>query len=180
MTAQNFIAGQRIGTGSIRLQSLDASTGEALPREFLQATEAEVDAAARAAEAAFPAYNALPAERRAQFLDAIASELEALGDDFIATVCRETALPAARIQGERGRTANQMRLFAKVLRRATSSARASTAPCRSASRCHARTCASTAPASARWPCSAPATFRWPSPPPVATPLPRWPPAAPSW
>ncbi|WEX00014.1 aldehyde dehydrogenase (NADP(+)) [Pseudomonas nitroreducens] len=117
MTAQNFIAGQRIGTGTTRLQSLDASAGEALPREFLQATEAEVDAAACAAEAAFPAYNALPAERRAQFLDAIASELEALGDDFIAIVCRETALPAARIQGERGRTANQMRLFARVLRR---------------------------------------------------------------
>ncbi|OQR34340.1 aldehyde dehydrogenase (NADP(+)) [Pseudomonas sp. T] len=117
MTAQNFIAGQRIGAGTVRLQSLDASTGEALPREFLQATEAEVDAAARAAEAAFPAYNALSPERRAQFLDAIASELESLGDDFIATVCRETALPAARIQGERGRTANQMRLFAKVLRR---------------------------------------------------------------
>jgi len=117
MTAQNFIAGQRIGAGTVRLQSLDASTGQALPREFLQATEAEVDAAARAAEAAFPAFNALSPERRAQFLDAIASELEALGDDFIATVCRETALPAARIQGERGRTANQMRLFAKVLRR---------------------------------------------------------------
>ncbi|MGE9761161.1 aldehyde dehydrogenase (NADP(+)) [Pseudomonas sp. PDM20] len=117
MTAHNFIAGQRIGAGTVRLQSLDASTGEALPREFLQATEAEVDAAARAAEAAFPTYNALSPERRAQFLNAIASELESLGDDFIATVCRETALPAARIQGERGRTANQMRLFAKVLRR---------------------------------------------------------------
>ena len=117
MTAQNFIAGQRVGAGTIRLQSLDASTGEALPREFLQATEAEVDAAARAAEAAFPAYSTLSPERRAQFLDAIATELEALGDDFITTVCRETALPAARIQGERGRTANQMRLFAKVLRR---------------------------------------------------------------
>ncbi|WP_152220200.1 aldehyde dehydrogenase (NADP(+)) [Pseudomonas sp. SCB32] len=117
MTAQNFIAGQRVGTGSIRLQSLDASTGEALPREFLQATPDEVDAAALAAEAAFPIYSRLPAERRAAFLDAIANELEALGDDFVATVCRETALPAARIQGERGRTANQMRLFAKVLRR---------------------------------------------------------------
>ncbi|WP_440468231.1 aldehyde dehydrogenase (NADP(+)) [Pseudomonas sp. YH-1] len=117
MTAQNFIAGQRVGAGNVRLQSLDASTGEALPRDFLQATEAEVDAAARAAEAAFPTYNALSPERRAQFLDAIATELEALGDDFIATVCRETALPAARIQGERGRTANQMRLFARVLRR---------------------------------------------------------------
>lgn len=117
MTAHNFIAGRRSGAGSIRLQSLDATTGEALPREFLQATPEEVDAAARAAEAAFPAYSALSPERRAQFLDAIANELDALGDAFIATVCCETALPAARIQGERSRTSNQMRLFAKVLRR---------------------------------------------------------------
>ncbi|MCJ1884688.1 aldehyde dehydrogenase (NADP(+)) [Pseudomonas sp. LA21] len=115
--AHNFIAGRRSGAGSLHLQSLDATTGEALPRVFVQATAEEVDAAALAAEAAFPIYSRLPAERRAEFLDAIAGELEALGDDFVATVCRETALPAARIQGERARTANQMRLFAKVLRR---------------------------------------------------------------
>ncbi|OAI92773.1 aldehyde dehydrogenase (NADP(+)) [Pseudomonas putida] len=113
----NYIGGQRSAQGDIRLQSLDASTGEALPGEFCQATEAEVDAAARAAAAAFPAYRNLSPERRAQFLDAIADELDALGDAFVAMVCRETALPAARIQGERGRTSGQMRLFAKVLRR---------------------------------------------------------------
>ncbi|MQK16933.1 aldehyde dehydrogenase (NADP(+)), partial [Escherichia coli] len=33
------------------------------------------------------------------------------------TVCRETALPPARIQGERARTSGQLRLFATVLRR---------------------------------------------------------------
>lgn len=32
------------------------------------------------------------------------------------TVCRETVLPAGRIQGERDRTSGQLRLFAKVLR----------------------------------------------------------------
>ncbi len=77
----------------------------------------EVDAAASAAAAAYPLYRSLSAERRAQFLEAIADELDALGDDFVAVVCRETALPAGRIQGERGRTSGQMRLFAKVLRR---------------------------------------------------------------
>ncbi|SDH68477.1 aldehyde dehydrogenase (NADP(+)) [Pseudomonas panipatensis] len=113
----NFIAGRRSGAGSIHLQSVDASTGEALPQTFLQATPEEVDAAARAAAAAFPGYSALPPARRAEFLDAIANQLDALGADFIATVCRETALPAARIQGERARTSAQMRLFAQVLRR---------------------------------------------------------------
>ena len=71
------------------------------------------DAAANAAAAAYPVYRSLSA----QFLDAIADELDALSDNFIALVCRETALPAARIKGERGRTSGQMRLFATVLRR---------------------------------------------------------------
>ncbi|WP_110972346.1 aldehyde dehydrogenase (NADP(+)) [Pseudomonas huaxiensis] len=113
----NYIGGQRSAQGDTWLQSLDASTGEALPHRFSQATEAQVDAAAKAASAAFPIYRNLSAATRADFLDAIADELDALGDDFVATVCRETALPAGRIQGERGRTSGQMRLFAKVLRR---------------------------------------------------------------
>jgi len=117
MTGSNFIGGQRSAAGSVRLQSLDARTGEALPQAFAQATPEEVDAAAQAAEAAFAEYNAMAPQRRAQFLDAIADQLDALDDTFVATVCRETALPAGRIQGERARTSNQMRLFATVLRR---------------------------------------------------------------
>ena len=113
----NYIGGQRSAAGSIKLQSVDATTGEALPHDFSQATVQEVDGAAGAAAAAYPVYRSLSAERRAQFLEAIADELDALGDDFVAVVCRETALPAGRIQGERGRTSGQMRLFAKVLRR---------------------------------------------------------------
>lgn len=114
---QNFIAGNRSASGEPKLKSIDASTGEPLPFTFYQATEAEVDTAARAAEAVFPEFRQLSPVRRAEFLEAIADELDALGDDFVAIVCQETALPAGRIQGERGRTSGQMRLFAKVLRR---------------------------------------------------------------
>lgn len=112
-----YIDGARSAAGTLQLRSHDASTGEALPYSFLQATEKEVDAAARAAASAYPAFRTLPATRRAEFLEAIAAQLDALGDDFVSLVCRETALPAARIQGERGRTSGQMRLFAQVLRR---------------------------------------------------------------
>ncbi len=117
LSGHNYIAGQRSANGSLQLRSMDATTGEPLPGVFFQATEAEVDAGAEAAAAAYPIFRALSAQQRAVFLDAIADELDALGDDFVAVVCRETALPAARIQGERARTSGQMRLFAKVLRR---------------------------------------------------------------
>lgn len=117
LTGHNYIGGERRAAGTVEHKSLDASSGEALPYTFIQATPEEVDAAAQAAAAAYPTYRNLSAVRRAEFLEAIADELDALGDDFVALVCRETALPAARIQGERGRTSGQMRLFAKVLRR---------------------------------------------------------------
>ena len=113
----NYIGGQRSAQGSVIVNSVDATTGQALPYDFYQATAQEVDRAACAAAAAYPAYKRLSAERRAAFLDAIADELDALDDQFVALVCRETALPAARIAGERGRTSGQMRLFATVLRR---------------------------------------------------------------
>ncbi|WP_338526263.1 aldehyde dehydrogenase (NADP(+)) [Pseudomonas batumici] len=113
----NYIGGRRSATGTVTLQSFDAQTGEALPHAFHQATAQEVDAAAHAAATAYPAYRALSAQRRAHFLESVADELDALDDEFIALVCRETALPAARIQGERKRTSGQMRLFADVLRR---------------------------------------------------------------
>ena len=113
----NYIGGARSAAGGIILNSHDASTGEALPYSFVQATAQEVDAAAQAAAAAYPAFRNLPATRRAQFLEAIAAQLDALDDEFVALVTRETALPSARIQGERGRTSGQMRLFAQVLRR---------------------------------------------------------------
>ncbi|XLX40597.1 aldehyde dehydrogenase (NADP(+)) [Ectopseudomonas mendocina] len=117
LTGHNYIGGERHAAGTVEHKSLDASSGEALPYTFIQATPEEVDAAAQAAAAAYPTYRNLSAVRRAEFLEAIADEIDALGDDFVALVTRETALPAARIQGERGRTSGQMRLFAKVLRR---------------------------------------------------------------
>ncbi|MEX5589522.1 aldehyde dehydrogenase (NADP(+)) [Pseudomonas urmiensis] len=114
---QQFIGGARSGAGQPLLHSIDAHTGQALPGAFYQASDAEVDAAARAAAQAYPVYRALAPQRRAQFLDSIAEQLDALGEDFIALVSRETALPAARIQGERARTSGQLRLFAQLLRR---------------------------------------------------------------
>jgi NADP-dependent aldehyde dehydrogenase len=117
VSGHNYIAGTRSAKGTNTLRSHEASTGEALPYRFHQATLDEVDCAAVTAASAYPTFRNLSAARRAEFLDAIASELEALDDDFIALVCRETALPTGRIQGERARTSGQMRLFATMLRR---------------------------------------------------------------
>ena len=78
VNGHNIIGGAYSARGSVKLQSVDATTGETLPYEFVEATEQEVDAAAKAAAAAYPAYRSLPASRRAEFLDAIADELLSL------------------------------------------------------------------------------------------------------
>ncbi|NED29013.1 aldehyde dehydrogenase (NADP(+)), partial [Streptomyces anulatus] len=49
-------------------------------------------------------------------LDACAEEIEALGDALPALAARETGLPTARLNGERGRTCGQLRLFAELVR----------------------------------------------------------------
>ncbi|NIE73317.1 aldehyde dehydrogenase (NADP(+)) [Pantoea sp. Ap-967] len=117
LSGHNFIGGERSAEGQTRWNSVNACTGEDLPFQFHEATEKEVNAAAEAAADAYPAFRALSSIRRAEFLDAIASELEELGDDFLDVVTSETALPRPRIVGERVRTASQLRLFATVLRR---------------------------------------------------------------
>src|SRR6476469_3287627 len=90
----NYIGGRRSGQGAVTQRSVSAATGEAHPLPFLEATGAEIDAAVAAAEAAFGQYRQMPAARRADFLDTIAEELEALGEDFLPDTMRETGLPA--------------------------------------------------------------------------------------
>ena len=96
--------------------SIDAATGETFGEPLSVSTLDDVAAACEAAEAAFPAYRALPLEERASFLEAIASEIENLGDDLIVAAMRESGLPRARLEGERGRTTGQLKLFANVVR----------------------------------------------------------------
>jgi len=80
--------------------------------QFSVGTVAHVDAACTAAELAFPAYAASTRAERAAFLNAIAEEIEARGPAITEIGTSETGLPAARLEGERGRTTGQLRLFA--------------------------------------------------------------------
>lgn len=74
---------------------------------------AEVEAACQAAEDAFWTYGYSSRADRAAFLNTIADEIEARADAITDIGTRETGLPGARLQGERGRTTGQLRLFAQ-------------------------------------------------------------------
>lgn len=109
---KHLIAGDWIGSDD----SFDSQpvTGPAL--SFAAGGAEEVDRAARAAERAFSTYGNTSRAARADFLEAIAEEIEGRGAEITRLGCAETGLPAARLEGERGRTTGQLRLFAAHIR----------------------------------------------------------------
>ncbi|MFX0547268.1 aldehyde dehydrogenase (NADP(+)) [Roseovarius sp. S1116L3] len=84
--------------------------------DYAVGTPELVDRAVQAAEEAFEAYAATSRATRADFLEAIADEIEARGAEITEIGTQETGLPEARLEGERGRTVGQMRLFADHIR----------------------------------------------------------------
>lgn len=106
---KNLIAGTWRETGQT-FQS-DPAHGDA--HNFSVGTPDHVDQACEAAEEAFWSYGYSTAESRAAFLNAIADEIEARGESITEIGTQESGLPEARLQGERGRTVGQLRLFAE-------------------------------------------------------------------
>ena len=120
-TSNSGLLGRSIigsGRGDARdggARASNPATGEHLEPAFAEADPAEIDrAVALAAEAAVP-FGKLSGRSKALFLRTVAAEIEALGDTLVDRVTSETALPAARIEGERGRTCGQLRMFADLV-----------------------------------------------------------------
>lgn len=91
-------------------------TGETLAPRFHEASTAEAERAVARADEAFDAFAQTSPDQRAGLLEAIADQLEALGDDLLDRTHAETALPMKRLQGERARAVNQTKLFAQMIR----------------------------------------------------------------
>ena len=83
---------------------------------FIVATHTEVDLAVQKSALAFQRYRKKSGREKAMFLEKIADELVAIGDELVEVCCAESGLPKGRIEGERGRTVGQLRLFADLLK----------------------------------------------------------------
>ena len=110
---KHLIAGEWVG-GDATFQS-EPAHGPA--HAFAVGTVDLVNRACEAAEAAFWSYGYSTRAERAAFLDAIADEIEARAEAITQIGSQETGLPEARLQGERGRTTGQLRLFASHIRK---------------------------------------------------------------
>ncbi|MDR5876221.1 aldehyde dehydrogenase (NADP(+)) [Vreelandella gomseomensis] len=111
LIGQQAVSGQQAD-----IQAVNPATGETLDPIYTGGGKAEVERACELAEAAYASYRETSLEERAVFLETIASEIDGIGDELTARGVAETGLPEARLQGERGRTCGQLRLFAKVVR----------------------------------------------------------------
>ncbi|MCK2183013.1 aldehyde dehydrogenase (NADP(+)) [Halomonas getboli] len=111
LIGQETVQGQRDA-----IHAINPATNEALEPAYHGGTRENVAHACELAWAAFDRYRDTTLEARASFLETIADEIEALGDALIERAVIESGLPQARIQGERGRTCNQLQLFAKTVR----------------------------------------------------------------
>lgn len=97
------------------MQSVNPVSRETLPQQFTIATTDEIDAAGQEAHAAWEVFKRTSGKQRAQLLRTIADEIEGLGEALVNIGVSESGLPEGRIKGERGRTCNQLRLFADLV-----------------------------------------------------------------
>jgi alpha-ketoglutaric semialdehyde dehydrogenase len=98
------------------VRGFNPATGEPMEPAYPSASRQELDRACRLAWDAFDPYRALEPGRRAGFLETIGENILELGDELTERVMAETGLPGPRVDGERGRTVGQLRLFAQLVR----------------------------------------------------------------
>jgi len=115
-TGKNYIGDVLSAKGKTTYKTINPELNSENETVFYEATAEEISQAVALAEEAFKTYGTISDVKKADFLDAIAEEIEALGEDLLATYIQESGLPAGRANGERGRTTGQLRAFATMLR----------------------------------------------------------------
>ncbi|MGB3246295.1 MAG: aldehyde dehydrogenase family protein, partial [Sulfitobacter sp.] len=108
LTGKHLIAGNWVTGGA----TFKSSPAHGPTYEFQSGTSEQVDQACHAAEDAFTSYGYSTRAERAALLNTIADEIEARATEITQIGTQESGLPEARLQGERGRTTGQLRLFA--------------------------------------------------------------------
>lgn len=116
ISGKNYIGNTLSNKGHNTFKAYDSNEFKYLDTDFYCANKEEVDLALELAATAFYSYRNFSGEKRAEFLEAIAEEIMNFGDELVSTAMLETALPEGRIIGERGRTVNQLKMFAKLLK----------------------------------------------------------------
>jgi alpha-ketoglutaric semialdehyde dehydrogenase len=116
LTGKHLIGNQESAESADSFSPLNPALGTSLEPLYFEATESEIDAAVSLAVSAFDPFRRRLAEARADFLEAIANETIALGDEFLERASAETGHPLPRCASERDRAVLHTRQFAALVR----------------------------------------------------------------
>jgi NADP-dependent aldehyde dehydrogenase len=116
ITGEALIGGQAERGAGGSFKAWNPSLREHLEPSFHMVDRDQIDRACSLAGAAFDTFRNTSDSERAAFLDTVADQIMALGDVLVERAMQETGLPRARIEGERGRTVGQLRMFGNLLR----------------------------------------------------------------
>ncbi|MFV3126499.1 aldehyde dehydrogenase (NADP(+)) [Niveispirillum sp. KHB5.9] len=116
VSGEMILAGRAVRGEGPAIRAVDPATGVAMAPDFPAATRDDLDRACAAADDAFAPFRTLAPSDRALFLERIADELAQDGAAIVERAMAETGLSRPRLEGELGRTTNQLRLFARTLR----------------------------------------------------------------
>ncbi len=116
MHGKNMIGSELCGSGTKTFRAFDPRAGRQLDQPFHEATQAELDRALELADSAAVEMRHMEPERIAAFLMSVREEILGVGDELIETASRETALDTGRLQGERDRTVNQIKMFVDIVK----------------------------------------------------------------
>lgn len=115
LTGRHLVAGQWVTSDGAPFRARNPKTGELLDPEYRDATPDLIDRAVAAASEAFRLPEWRDSRLRSAFLRRLRETLRELGDEWLERAAAETGLPSARLDAERTRTLNQVRLFADLL-----------------------------------------------------------------
>src|ERR1700691_643488 len=111
-----FRDGNAGSAGNGTFQAFAPGTGQTIEPSFHSAKGEEVDLAVKLAAESSAFFARVSGKKRAEFLETIASRIEAQTESLVTRAHQESALPLARLQSETGRTCAQIRMVAKVVR----------------------------------------------------------------
>ena len=116
LKGQSIIAGEHVAGTGRTVNGHNPATDEALEPGYSLIDESQLSTATSAAAEAYESFSTLDPETHAAFLERAAENIEASAAQLTERYIAETGLPEGRADGERGRTVNQLRLFAAVVR----------------------------------------------------------------
>ena len=115
ITGKNYIGSQLKASGTKSFKTFNPQLNKENAEVFIEATQDEINEAVSLSNQAFATYKNCSGKEKANFLNAIADELLALGETLLDQYCSESGFPKGRAEGERGRMIGQLRSFAEML-----------------------------------------------------------------